>query len=90
MCLPCHAGFLDDVIRGRCAAAITAARCDTGSAEEVAAVMGPQSRARGTPLVTSVLVSGGVLADAVLASQTAGDWGCSCLHASCRPLVQSA
>ena len=85
-CLGCHAGFLDDVASGRCAAAVTAARCDTGSAEEVAAVMGPLSRARGAPLVTSVLVSGGVLADAILAAQTAGGWGCRCLHAACRSL----
>jgi nicotinic acid phosphoribosyltransferase len=61
-----------DVIAGRCAAAVTAVRCDTGSAEEVAAVVGACARRRGVPPVTSVLVSGGVLADALLPSQTAG------------------
>ena len=68
----CHAGFLEDVVSGRCAACVTATRCDTASADEAAAVLGAQARHKGLPPITSVINSGGVLADAILASQTAG------------------
>ena len=70
-----HAGFLGSVMDGRCASSITAARCDTASIEEAAAVFGPAARKQGVPPVTGVVLSGGVLADAVLASQTAGEIG---------------
>lgn len=66
------AGFLEDVVSGRCAAAVTAARCDTASADEAAAVLGAGARRAGVPPITSIINSGGVLADAILSSQTAG------------------
>ena len=67
------AGFLEDVVSGRCAACVTAVRCDTASADEVAAVLGAGARRVGVPPITSIINSGGVLADAILASQTAGE-----------------
>ncbi len=66
------AGFLEDVVSGRCAACVTAVRCDTASADEAAAVLGSGARRLGVPPITSVINSGGVLADAILTSQTAG------------------
>jgi hypothetical protein len=66
------AGFLEDVVSGRCAAAVTAARCDTASADEASAVLGAGARRAGVPPITSIINSGGVLADAILSSQTAG------------------
>ena len=45
------------------------AKCDTSSAEEAAAVLKP---AKALPELQGLLNCGGVLADAVLSSQTAG------------------
>lgn len=65
---------------GKCASSIRAARCDTASSEEVAAIFGSNSRKQGVPPISGVIHSGGVLADAVLASQSAGD--SSAVHCS--------
>lgn len=65
-------GFLEAVSNGTCGASVTAVRCDTSAAEEAEAVFGPSARHVGVPPITSTVNSGGVLADAVLASQTAG------------------
>ena len=66
------AGFLEDVVSGRCAACVTAARCDTACADEAAAILGAGARRVGVPPITGIINSGGVLADAILSSQTAG------------------
>ncbi len=57
---------------GRCGSSITGARCDTSSMEEAAAVFGPSSHKKQFPPISSVINSGGVLADAMFASQSAG------------------
>ncbi len=80
-CSSCRAGFLEEIVSGRCAACVTATRCDTASTDEAAAVLGAGARRVGVPPITSVINSGGVLADAILTSQTAG---------TMQSLVQSA
>jgi hypothetical protein len=65
-------GSLEALVAGSCGASVSAARCDASAAEEAAAVLGAPARRAGVPPTTSFVNSGGVLADAVLASQTAG------------------
>ncbi|KAK9803996.1 hypothetical protein WJX72_011444 [[Myrmecia] bisecta] len=65
-------GLLADVVSGRSAACVTITRCDTASTEEAAAVVTGLRRVKGKPRVQGVINCGGVLADAVIASQTAG------------------
>ena len=68
----CSAGFLHEVMTGRCGSSLTAGRCDTSNMEEAAAVFGPSTDKQRVPLISGVINCGGVLADAVLASQSAG------------------
>ena len=69
----CSPGFLYKVMAGKCGSSITAGRCDTASSEETAAVFGPSPYMQQGPPISGIIHSGGVLADAVLASQSAGD-----------------
>ena len=54
------------------AASTVAMRCDAATAEDAAAAVGAPARRHRRPSVSGILGSGGVLADAVLGSQTAG------------------
>ena len=53
---------------------MAASSCDASAAEDAAAAVGAPARRLAHPGVTGILGSGGVLADAVLGSQTAGAW----------------
>ena len=68
----CSPGFLHEVMAGKCGSSITAGRCDTANSEEAAAVFGPNSYEQEVPPISGIIHSGGVLADAVLASQSSG------------------
>ena len=57
---------------GEYTSSITATQCNTSYRDEAASILGPLSRTRGGQPITSIIHSGGVLADATLASQTAG------------------
>ena len=63
------AGILGCVLEGSSRALVHLAKCDTSSAEEAAAVLKPTKH---LPELQGLLNCGGVLADAVLSSQTAG------------------
>lgn len=62
-------GVLAAVLEGSSRALLHLARCDMSSAEEAAAVLRPTKL---LPELQGLLNCGGVLADAVLSSQTAG------------------
>ncbi len=62
-------GVLAGATKGSSRTLLRLARCDTSSAEEAAAVLKPS---KGLPELTGLLNCGGVLADAVLSSQSAG------------------
>ena len=57
---------------GTTSAAVTCERCDTSSQEEAAALLASYDRRKGCKGIAGLLLSGGVLSDAVLGSQTPG------------------
>ena len=61
-------------MNGSYAGLITAAHCDTASAVEVAAVLAPNS---GHPPLEGIINSGGILADALILSQTVNGMRCA-------------
>ena len=60
-------------LAGACTAEVTASRCDSALREEVQGVTAALARSRDCPGIAGVINSGGVLSDAVLAAQTAGE-----------------
>ena len=57
---------------GTSIASVTCERCDTSSREEASAMLAATGRQRGTKGIAGLLLSGGVLSDAVLSAQSAG------------------
>ena len=64
--------LLQAAAEGTSSAAVVCERCDTSSQEEAAALLAAHGRRKGCKGIAGLLLSGGVLSDAVFSSQTPG------------------